>query len=142
MEASPAATDPEEVNSNAKKSSLGKQLIGGVFAVLLLWLTFKDSNWQLILHYLKDVQPAYIALLFVSGLTSHFLRAYRWIFLLQPLSDKKISLFNSFYAVMIGYAVNLAIPQGWRSSQARIDLPHRKAALGRRFAHHAHRPHA
>ncbi|MBI2810613.1 MAG: flippase-like domain-containing protein, partial [Candidatus Melainabacteria bacterium] len=43
---------------------------------------------------------------------SHLLRAWRWIFLLKPLTDKKISLINSFCAVMYGYAVNIVIPRG------------------------------
>jgi uncharacterized protein (TIRG00374 family) len=48
----------------------------------------------------------------MSALMSHFLRAWRWVTLLSPLSDKKISLWNSFCAVMVGYAVNVVIPRG------------------------------
>jgi hypothetical protein len=40
------------------------------------------------------------------------LRAWRWIFLLKPLREKKVGLWNSFCAVIIGYAVNIAIPRG------------------------------
>ena len=94
------------------KNNLVKQLLAAAFAILLLWLTFKDSNWKQIWHYLQTVQPIPIACLFISGLTSHFLRAYRWTFLLQPLSDKKIGLYNSFFAVILGYAINVAIPRG------------------------------
>ncbi|MBU6451225.1 MAG: flippase-like domain-containing protein [Cyanobacteria bacterium REEB67] len=105
---------PENVEppKPAAGNNLAKQIGAGLFAVLLLWLTFKDSNWKEIWRYLQTVQPLPVALLFVSGLTSHFLRAYRWVFLLQPLSEKKIGLFNSFFAVIIGYAVNVAIPRG------------------------------
>jgi len=102
----------EEPPKPQSSNNLVKQLMAGVLAIGLLWWTFKDSNWSELYRYMQSVQILPVLALFVSGLASHFLRAYRWIYLLQPLSDKKISLFNSFYAVIIGYAINIAIPRG------------------------------
>lgn len=48
----------------------------------------------------------------VTSLFSHFLRAVRWLILLKPLSPKPISLWNSFCAIIYGYAVNVVIPRG------------------------------
>jgi len=48
----------------------------------------------------------------LTSLLSHLLRSIRWLFLLRPLSSKKVALWNSFCAVIYGYAVNLAIPRG------------------------------
>ena len=102
----------EDSDKKPSSNNLVKQLGAGVIALLLLWLAFKDCNWHELWRYLRTVQPLPIVGIFICGLASHFLRAYRWVFLLQPLSDKKIGLYNSFFAVIIGYFVNIAIPRG------------------------------
>ena len=102
----------EENEKKPGSNNLIKQLAAGAFGIFLLWFAFKDCNWNELWGYMRTVQPLPIVGIFFSGIISHLLRAYRWIFLLQPLSEKKISLFNSFFAVIIGYAVNLAIPRG------------------------------
>jgi uncharacterized protein (TIRG00374 family) len=43
-------------------------------------------------------------------LSSHFLRAIRWRTLIQPMGYNP-SLVNTFFAVMIGYLANLAVPR-------------------------------
>jgi uncharacterized protein (TIRG00374 family) len=53
-----------------------------------------------------------LGLVCLASLASHVLRAVRWQILLKPLSGTKVSLWNSFVAVMYGYAVNVAIPRG------------------------------
>lgn len=105
----------QEPQKISKPNNPLKQIGAGLAAILLLWLAFRGANLAELWRYSKEANPLPLALLFLSGLFSHFLRAYRWTFLLSPLkqpSDKKIGLFNSFYAVMIGYAVNVAIPRG------------------------------
>jgi hypothetical protein len=93
-------------------NNIVKQLAAGAFALLLLWLAFKDCHWTELWHYMQTIQPLPVLALFISAFASHLLRAYRWIFLLEPLSTRRVSLFNSFFAVIIGYAVNVAIPRG------------------------------
>jgi glycosyltransferase 2 family protein len=48
-------------------------------------------------------------------LAGTFLRSYRWTLLLAPLrtgAEKPIGQFNAFYAVLMGYAVNIILPRG------------------------------
>jgi len=98
----------------SRPNNLVKQIFAGLFAVFLLWLAFRGTNISEIWRYWQNIKALPVVLIFVSGLIGSFLRSYRWTILLRPLSDsgKKISQFNSFYAVMIGYAVNVAIPRG------------------------------
>ncbi len=103
---------PDDPAKPPAPNNLVKHLIAAVFTIVLLWLAFKDCNWAQLWHYLRSVHLLPVVGLCVSALLSHLLRAYRWIFLLQPLSEKKIGLFNSFFAVILGYAVNVAIPRG------------------------------
>lgn len=94
--------------------NLIKKGLAFVFAAVLLWLAFKDADFAKIWGYASQTKPVFVGLLIVSAIFSHFLRAFRWTFLLAPLKaqGEKVGLFNSFYAVMLGYAVNVAIPRG------------------------------
>lgn len=97
---------------SSRPSYLLKQAAASAFAAFLLWFAFKGTNLKELWHYSQNVKPIPVILMFVTGIFGNFLRSYRWTVLLQPLSDKKISQFNSFYAVSIGYVVNIAIPRG------------------------------
>ncbi|MBI4533033.1 MAG: flippase-like domain-containing protein [Candidatus Melainabacteria bacterium] len=89
-----------------------KQLLGIGFAALFLWLAFRGIDLGQFLKSIQAVQPLYVLLLFVSGIASHVLRAWRWQILLRPLSSRHISLWNLFCALMVCYAVNVVIPRG------------------------------
>ena len=102
----------EPAAKNSRPNNLLKQVLAGAFAIFLLWYAFKGTNLAELWQYSKNVKPFPVVLIFVSGIFGTFLRSYRWTILLRPLSDKKISQYNSFYAVIIGYAVNVAIPRG------------------------------
>lgn len=86
-----------------------------VLALGLLWYAFKGIDLYDIWNYTKNLQPLPVFLVLVSGVLGNFLRSYRWTLLLRPLkgeSEPKISQFNSFYAVSMGYAVNVFAPRG------------------------------
>lgn len=99
-----------------KKESLAKQVIKqavgiGLAGGLLYWC-FKGQNIAELWRYAQEIDLRYVLVVCVTGLLSHISRAWRWVLLLQPLSDRRISLWNSFCAVMYGYAVNLVVPRG------------------------------
>ena len=106
----PAAQEPQPIERG--KSNLPKQIISALIAIVLLYLAFHNVDPQKLWQYSKDVAPLPIFLTVASALMSHVLRAYRWTILLKPVAGRQIGLFNSFYAVILGYAVNVAIPRG------------------------------
>ncbi len=107
----------ETAGSNQEKSvkksnNLVKQIVSGLFAVVLLYLAFHNVDPQKLWQYSRDIDPLPLVPVCLTAIFSHVLRAYRWTFLLYPVAGRKIGLFNSFYAVILGYAVNVAIPRG------------------------------
>ena len=96
----------------AAQSNWWKHLLALVFGVTLLWLAFRGCDPEKIIEYSGNMDLRFVALTMISGVTANFLRAVRWIYLLKPVAGKRISLWHSFYAVFIGYAVNVAIPRG------------------------------
>ncbi len=87
-------------------------------AVYFFWTTFDNPETkEEIFTSFKEVNYFYIFLTLVIVLISHLSRAYRWRFLLKPLGyETKFS--NSFYAIMIGYVVNMIIPRAGEISRA------------------------
>jgi uncharacterized protein (TIRG00374 family) len=77
----------------------------------LLFLTFKNTNFATIKENFYSLHWGFVGLCFLATMVSHFLRAWRWKLLLEPMGYKA-RLNTSFYAVMIGYLTNYAIPRG------------------------------
>lgn len=66
----------------------------------------KAQIWQAF----DNVNYFWVAVVFVTGVLSHVIRALRWRFLFEPLGYKpRIS--TTFGAVMIAYLANLAVPR-------------------------------
>ena len=113
MTDTPSQSPPNEPQApESQLSKIGKRLAALAFGLLFLWLAFKDCDINQIWSYAKEVSPVYMVLLCVCVIIGHLFRALRWKILLRPLTDRNISLWNCFCAVMFGYAVNIVIPRG------------------------------
>ncbi|GAA4312191.1 lysylphosphatidylglycerol synthase transmembrane domain-containing protein [Pontixanthobacter gangjinensis] len=66
----------------------------------------RENLWQSIL----DANKFWILVSFLLGTISHFSRAYRWKFMLEPMGYKS-SQANRFMAVMAAYLANFGIPR-------------------------------
>jgi len=103
------------------KSGTRYALMIGI-TVVLLWLSLRGLKvegenkleylWQ---AWLKS-DKLYLWLMAVAGIASHILRAMRWKMLLIP-TGHEIKTSNSFWALMTGYLVNLAVPRGGELSR-------------------------
>lgn len=92
------------------KQSVKFLLFLGV-SVFLFWLVYRDQNWEDLLVVLReDVDYTWIWVAIGMGIASHASRAMRWQLLTSSMGYK-ISFWNSFMGVMIGYFANLAIPR-------------------------------
>ncbi len=80
----------------------------GLIWYFLAQLSTQDKND--ILNSLKAANYWWVGLSLICGILSHFSRAYRWQFLLEPLGYKP-KFANSFMTVLMAYLVNLAIPR-------------------------------
>ena len=80
--------------------------------VLLIWLTLRQvaPKKNEIIAAFKNANYFWILMSMLVALLSHFLRAYRWNYLLQPLGYKT-KLLNANCYVLIGYLANYGIPR-------------------------------
>ncbi|ATL48463.1 hypothetical protein COR50_15550 [Chitinophaga caeni] len=81
--------------------------------VLLIWLALKDiseENRHLVIDSFKAANYWLVIPAFIIGFFSHFVRATRWKLIMHSLGYNP-STWNTFFAVMIGYLTNLAVPR-------------------------------
>ncbi|RFS19549.1 UPF0104 family protein [Chitinophaga silvatica] len=81
--------------------------------VLLIWLFTRGispEQWAQINAAFRSANYWLLIPTMIIGIASHWFRAIRWKFLMKPLGYQPSTL-NTFFAVMVGYLVNLAIPR-------------------------------
>lgn len=98
---------------NRKLIRILKISIPLTLGIFLIWYSLNSSTpqereqlWQSIL----DANKFWILVSFILGTISHFSRAYRWKFMLEPMGYKS-SQANRFMAVMAAYLANFGIPR-------------------------------
>lgn len=102
------------------KKKIFKTIVPLALGIFLIWLSFSKLTAQDLEHVKTAFQTAnywWVLLSLFLGVLSHFSRAYRWKFMLEPLGYKPKFL-NSAMAVIIAYLVNLGIPRAGELSRA------------------------
>ncbi len=88
--------------------------------VFLIWYSISQltpEDIEAIKNSFKTANYWWVFLSLVFGIISHFSRAYRWSFLLEPMGYKP-RFANSIMAVLVGYLVNLTIPRAGEIARA------------------------
>jgi uncharacterized protein (TIRG00374 family) len=82
----------------------------GIF--LVWWSIHKmgDKNWQECKTAMKTARLTLFIPVFFILIASHISRAMRWKILMKPMGYSP-RLVNTFFAVMVGYLANLAVPR-------------------------------
>lgn len=81
--------------------------------LFLVWWSFRqipDDKWGEFKQHLSSANYWLLVPVFIILALSHLVRALRWKILMQPMGYKP-RIANTFFAVMIGYLANLAIPR-------------------------------
>ncbi len=90
-----------------------------LLGVFLIWYSLSQLSFTDIVQFAKNADYKYILLGVFFGLLSHLSRAYRWLFMLEPLGYK-IKLGNSIMAVFATYLINYTIPRAGEVARATI----------------------
>ncbi len=96
-----------------------------------MWFVYRNYDMQEIRATLsKGINYWWLLLSMVAGLASHFSRTIRWQMLIEPI-EKKTSITNTFFAVMIGYFANLLIPRMGEISRCGVLSRYEKISVSR-----------
>lgn len=99
--------------ANKNTKSILQFLVLLTIGILLIWLSLKQITAEQKTEIVRAFQTAnyfWIVLSMLIALLSHFLRAFRWNYLLIPVGYKT-NLFNATCHVLVGYFANYGIPR-------------------------------
>ncbi len=78
--------------------------------IFIFWLVYRNINIKDIVVEIKKFNFLIISISLIFGILSHYVRAIRWKLIVEPLGYKPRTI-NSFFAVLIGYLANFAVPR-------------------------------
>ncbi|MBQ0767804.1 MAG: flippase-like domain-containing protein [Bizionia sp.] len=96
-----------------------KILLPILLGVFLIGYSLSKLSFEDLIGYFKTADYTYIVLGLFLGLLSHLSRAYRWLFMLEPMGYK-VKLGNSIMAVFATYLINYTIPRAGEVARASI----------------------
>jgi len=82
----------------------------GIFFIWIFLRNLTSEQKQEILNSMGNANYWWIALAIPLGVLSHYIRAMRWKMLIETMGYKPRNS-NMFFAVMVGYFANLALPR-------------------------------
>lgn len=113
-----------------KKGAFLKVVLPLIIGVALVWYSLSKISVSELIKYFKNANYFWICLGVSFGVLSHVSRAYRWLFMVEPLGYKP-KLANSFMSVYSAYLINFTIPRAGEVARASIitnyeDIPFEK----------------
>lgn len=90
--------------------SVIKYVVFLLIGIGLLWMVFRKLDLHTIANQIKNANYWWVGLSIVLGIISHIFRALRWNLMINSLGYKTRTS-TTFYAVMVGYLANTAIPR-------------------------------
>ena len=105
------------MNNSIKKAL--KLTIPLLLGITLVWYSLSQISISELLNYFKNANYTWVLLGVSCGILSHFSRAYRWLFMVEPLGYKP-KFANSIMAVFSAYLVNFTIPRAGEVARATI----------------------
>lgn len=90
--------------------SILKYLVFLLLGIFLLWLVFRKVALQEVIYQFSHANYWWVLASIAFGILSHVARAIRWNLLINSMGYKT-RLDSTFYAVMTGYFMNIAVPR-------------------------------
>ncbi len=104
----------------------------GVYLVVHIYQQLADDERKALFSAIRNANYFWVALSFLMGVLSHYIRGYRWGFQLEAMGYK-VSGVNNFLAVMIGYIVNMVLPRVGEVSRAAAITQYEKVPFEKSF---------
>ena len=104
----------------------------GIFFIWIFLRNLTADQKQEILNSMRNANYFWIALAIPLGILSHFVRAIRWKMLIETMGYKPANT-NMFFAVMIGYFANLALPRLGEVSRCTILTKYENVPFNKSF---------
>ncbi len=101
--------------------------------IVFLWLAFRQVDMAAFWQGFLQVRWGYVLASIAIALLSHWFRGLRWRLLIHARQQTSISAWDAFWAVMVGYLANLALPRMGEVVRCSILAQHRRLSLSYLF---------
>lgn len=102
----------------------------GLYLVYFFYSSLSPQDKKDIVVSFQSANYGWIIFSLFFALLSHLSRAYRWNYTLEPLGYKT-KFWNNFFAVMIAYLVNLAVPRLGEISRCGVTARYEKVPFNK-----------
>lgn len=107
-------------------------LLVGVYIIWDVFGQLEPAEKESMFQSIQNAQYGWIIISIILGIFSHISRAYRWKYLLAPMGYTP-RFANSFFAVMIGYLINLILPRVGEVSRCGVMSKYEKIPFSKLF---------
>lgn len=97
---------------------------------LLFWLVYRGQNFGRIFDAISEVRWGWVVAAVLLSVAAHYSRALRWGLLLEPFGYKP-RRGNLFFAVMIMYFANMAIPRSGEVARCGVLAKYERISFSR-----------
>ena len=108
-------------------------LASALITILFLYLTFRGIDFERLYVSIRGANYWWMLVMFILLLISHFFRAWRWRYMLNPIKPN-IGMRNLFSSVLVGYLMNNLLPRAGELVRpyaiGRLESIPKSAALG------------
>lgn len=102
----------------------------GIFFIWIFLRKLTPDQKQEIWNAFITANYAWLVLSILLGIISHIIRAYRWNSLLEPMGYRP-KVTNTFFAVMVGYLANTALPRLGEVTRCGVLNKYEKVPVGK-----------
>ncbi|MFN0048170.1 MAG: lysylphosphatidylglycerol synthase transmembrane domain-containing protein [Cytophagales bacterium] len=99
-----------QINTKTKPFQIGIHILLLAAGIFLLYLAFRKQNFAEIWQAIQNANLWMLIPVLVASIVGLAVRALRWQIILKPLGFSP-NFINTFSSMMVGYAVNYAIPR-------------------------------
>jgi hypothetical protein len=94
----------------SRLKSVFKFVLSAGLTLGFLYLAFRGTDFSKLYEAIRSANYWWMAVMFILMMASHFVRAWRWRYLLEPIKPN-IGIRNLFSGVMVGYLMNNILPR-------------------------------
>jgi uncharacterized protein (TIRG00374 family) len=107
-------------------------LAGGLLAAALLFFFFRGVRWEELGAAFRDARPVYLAGVLLATLLTYTLRAWRWGYLLAPVTH--VSFGRLVSATYVGFMTGLLVPRAGEVVRPYLIARRKRVKLSAAFA--------
>ncbi|MCL6261110.1 flippase-like domain-containing protein [Aquiflexum sp. TKW24L] len=104
-----------------------------IVAVWIFWFLYKDISLDSLLNSVSEASFLLIGISILVTILGFWLRAWRWVLLIDAEGKNKTPTSRAFWALMVGYLTNMLVPRAGELARCGVLVKTEGAQMGKLF---------